>query len=255
MRWTSTRNTASAGGLRGLAGRQPAAGGDAQEQLSGAAATVLPRQRPRNRRQSGRAGLPQRLGAAQRCADGRELRVRAFGSRVLHIPAGNGGLVSAVTILRSVITRRDASSRPRRTIRSPRSRSPARWPMSPPTTPSPSTWRSAYWKGGDAGGRGSPLPARTHRKDRRLGRVGVGQARHPLHPAGPGAHRAGPRSAARRSSAPRRSPTTRPCARWPAAPRSTSAWPTRKAAPTPGSSTCSAAPTPQGWPTPTGSAK
>ncbi|HYB82587.1 MAG TPA: acyl-CoA reductase, partial [Mycobacterium sp.] len=39
--------------------------------------------------------------------DGRELRVRAFGSRVLHIPAGNGGLVSAVTILRSVITRCD----------------------------------------------------------------------------------------------------------------------------------------------------
>jgi hypothetical protein len=43
-----------------------------------------------------------------RLRDGRELRVRAFGSRVLHIPAGNGGLVSAVTILRSVITRSDA---------------------------------------------------------------------------------------------------------------------------------------------------
>lgn len=42
-----------------------------------------------------------------RLADGRQLRVRAFGSRVLHIPAGNGGLVSAVTILRSVITRSD----------------------------------------------------------------------------------------------------------------------------------------------------
>jgi Acyl-CoA reductase (LuxC) len=42
-----------------------------------------------------------------RLLDGRELRVRAFGSRVLHIPAGNGGLVSAVTILRSVITRSD----------------------------------------------------------------------------------------------------------------------------------------------------
>jgi Acyl-CoA reductase (LuxC) len=41
-------------------------------------------------------------------ADGRELRVRAFGARALHIPAGNGGLVSAVTILRSVITRSDA---------------------------------------------------------------------------------------------------------------------------------------------------
>ena len=39
--------------------------------------------------------------------DGRELRVRAFGSRTLHIPAGNGGLISAVTILRSVITRSD----------------------------------------------------------------------------------------------------------------------------------------------------
>jgi Acyl-CoA reductase (LuxC) len=39
--------------------------------------------------------------------DGREIRVRAFGSRTLHIPAGNGGLVSAVTILRSVITRSD----------------------------------------------------------------------------------------------------------------------------------------------------
>jgi hypothetical protein len=44
----------------------------------------------------------------QQQLDGRELRVRAFGSRVLHIPAGNGGLVSAVTILRSVITRGDA---------------------------------------------------------------------------------------------------------------------------------------------------
>lgn len=43
-----------------------------------------------------------------RLRDGRELRVRAFGSRTLHIPAGNGGLVSAVTILRSVITRSDA---------------------------------------------------------------------------------------------------------------------------------------------------
>jgi hypothetical protein len=42
-----------------------------------------------------------------RLHDGRQLRVRAFGSRMLHIPAGNGGLVSAVTILRSVITRSD----------------------------------------------------------------------------------------------------------------------------------------------------
>jgi hypothetical protein len=43
----------------------------------------------------------------RRLIDGREIRVRAFGARTLHIPAGNGGLVSAVTILRSVITRSD----------------------------------------------------------------------------------------------------------------------------------------------------
>jgi Acyl-CoA reductase (LuxC) len=43
----------------------------------------------------------------RRLRDGREIRVRAFGSRALHIPAGNGGLVSAVTILRSLITRSD----------------------------------------------------------------------------------------------------------------------------------------------------
>jgi Acyl-CoA reductase (LuxC) len=43
----------------------------------------------------------------QQRLDGREIRVRAFGARTLHIPAGNGGLVSAVTVLRSVITRSD----------------------------------------------------------------------------------------------------------------------------------------------------
>ena len=43
----------------------------------------------------------------QRRLDGREIRVRAFGSRALHIPAGNGGLVSAVTVLRGVLTRSD----------------------------------------------------------------------------------------------------------------------------------------------------
>ncbi len=44
----------------------------------------------------------------QSLEDGRDLRVRAFGARALHIPAGNGGLVSAVTIIRNVITRSDA---------------------------------------------------------------------------------------------------------------------------------------------------
>lgn len=44
----------------------------------------------------------------QTLTDGRDLRVRAFGARALHIPAGNGGLVSAITIIRNVITRSDA---------------------------------------------------------------------------------------------------------------------------------------------------
>ena len=41
-------------------------------------------------------------------ADGRVLNIRAFGARALHVPAGNGGLVSAVTIIRNAITRSDA---------------------------------------------------------------------------------------------------------------------------------------------------
>lgn len=45
---------------------------------------------------------------SQTLVDGRDLRVRAFGARALHIPAGNGGLVSAITIIRNVITRSDA---------------------------------------------------------------------------------------------------------------------------------------------------
>ena len=40
--------------------------------------------------------------------DGRQIRVRAFGARTLHIPAGNGGLVSGITVLRTALTRSDA---------------------------------------------------------------------------------------------------------------------------------------------------
>lgn len=44
----------------------------------------------------------------QTLADGREVNIRAFGARTVHIPAGNGGLVSAITIIRNAITRSDA---------------------------------------------------------------------------------------------------------------------------------------------------
>jgi hypothetical protein len=45
---------------------------------------------------------------SRRLRDGRELRVRAFGARTLHVPAGNGGIISANTIIRNAITRSDA---------------------------------------------------------------------------------------------------------------------------------------------------
>jgi hypothetical protein len=44
----------------------------------------------------------------RRLLDGREIRVRAFGTRTLHIPAGNGGLVAGITVLRNALTRSDA---------------------------------------------------------------------------------------------------------------------------------------------------
>ncbi|MCW2752772.1 MAG: NAD-dependent aldehyde dehydrogenase [Marmoricola sp.] len=85
----------------------------------------------------------------QKLADGRELRVRAFGSRVLHIPAGNGGLVSAVTILRSVITRSDAivkapSNDPLTAVAIARTLADVA-----PDHPITRHLVVAYWKGGD----------------------------------------------------------------------------------------------------------
>ncbi|MBV8785377.1 MAG: long-chain-fatty-acyl-CoA reductase [Mycobacterium sp.] len=84
-----------------------------------------------------------------RLRDGRELRVRAFGSRTLHIPAGNGGLVSAVTILRSVITRSDAiikapSNDPLTAIAIARTLADVA-----PDHPITKHLAVGYWKGGD----------------------------------------------------------------------------------------------------------
>lgn len=85
----------------------------------------------------------------RRLRDGRELRVRAFGARALHIPAGNGGLVSAITILRNVITRSDAIIK-----------APSNDPLTAmaivqtladiaPDHPVTKHLTVAYWKGGD----------------------------------------------------------------------------------------------------------
>ena len=81
--------------------------------------------------------------------DGRELRVRAFGSRTLHVPAGNGGLVSAVTIIRSAITRSDAivkvpSNDPLTALAIARTLADVA-----PGHPLTRHLAVAYWKGGD----------------------------------------------------------------------------------------------------------
>ena len=43
-----------------------------------------------------------------RLVDGRKLLVRAFGARALHIIAGNGAVIAALTVLRNALTRSDA---------------------------------------------------------------------------------------------------------------------------------------------------
>lgn len=82
--------------------------------------------------------------------DGRELRVRAFGARTLHVPAGNGGLVSAVTLIRNAITRSDAivkipSNDPLTAIALARTLADVA-----PNHPLTKHLAVAYWKGGDA---------------------------------------------------------------------------------------------------------
>lgn len=85
----------------------------------------------------------------QTLMDGRDLRIRAFGSRALHIPAGNGGVVSATTIIRNAITRSDAIIK-----------APSNDPLTAmaiartladiaPDHPLTKHLTVAYWKGGD----------------------------------------------------------------------------------------------------------
>ena len=81
--------------------------------------------------------------------DGRELRVRAFGARTLHIPAGNGGVVSAITIIRNAITRSDAivkvpSNDPLTAIAIARTLAEVA-----PNHPLTRHLTVGYWKGGD----------------------------------------------------------------------------------------------------------
>lgn len=81
--------------------------------------------------------------------DGRTLSVRAFGSRALHVIAGNGALIAALTVIRNAITRSDCI------IKSP-SNDPftalaiARTMIDmAPDHPITRHVSVAYWKGGD----------------------------------------------------------------------------------------------------------
>lgn len=83
--------------------------------------------------------------------DGRSVSLRAFGARALHVPAGNGGLVSAVTILRNAITRSDAivkvpSNDPLTAMAIARTLAEVA-----PGHPLTRHLAVAYWKGGDVG--------------------------------------------------------------------------------------------------------
>ncbi len=117
--------------------------------------------------------------------------MRAFGPRALHIPAGNGGLVSAVTILRSVITRSDAIIK-----------APSNDPLTAmaiartladiaPDHPITRHLAVAYWKGGDTAVEEQLYRPDTSRRSS-PGAVSPRSTCHPLHPAGPGDDRAGP---------------------------------------------------------------
>ncbi len=86
---------------------------------------------------------------SQKLLDGRTINVRAFGARALHIPAGNGGLVSAVTLIRNAITRSDAiikapSNDPMTAIALARTLADIA-----PNHPVTKHLSVAYWKGGD----------------------------------------------------------------------------------------------------------
>jgi len=81
--------------------------------------------------------------------NGRDINIRAVGARSQHIPAGNGGLVSAVTLIRNAITRSDANIK-----------APSNDPLTvmalartlaeiAPEHPVTKHLTVAYWKGGD----------------------------------------------------------------------------------------------------------
>jgi hypothetical protein len=129
-------------------------------------------------------GIPYLEGWVQKAINGTNVGIRAYGSRALHIVAGNGPVLGALTVLRGAVTRGD-------TIIKVPSNDPfttgaiARTMVDmAPDHPITKHLAVAYWRGGDEAIESKTLPTPQHREDRRLGRVRIGQTRHQIHPAG-----------------------------------------------------------------------
>ena len=86
----------------------------------------------------------------QKLVDGRRQRIRAFGSRAVHIVAGNSPVLSGVSVIRNAVTRSDAIIK-----------TPSNDPLTAvaiartmcemdPDHPLTKHLAAAYWKGGDA---------------------------------------------------------------------------------------------------------
>ena len=182
-----------------------------------------PRVRPRDGRRDDRHRPPRGLGRADAASTAARQRIRAFGSRAVHIVAGNSPVLSGGDghPQRGHPQRRhhqDAVERPAH-----RGRDRPHDVRVDPDHPLTKHLAVAYWKGGDVARRGAALPARARREDRGVGRLRVGEARDPLPPAGARDDR--PRPQAQRVDHRARGVRVRrrPWPRWPARSPATSA--------------------------------
>ena len=112
----------------------------------------------------------------QKLVDGRRQRIRAFGSRAVHIVAGNSPVLSGVSVIRNAVTRSDAiiktpSNDPLTAVAI--ARTMVRDGPGPPAHEAP---RGRVLEGRRRRRRGAALPARARREDRGVGRLRLGDA-------------------------------------------------------------------------------
>jgi hypothetical protein len=128
-------------------------------------------------------GIDHLEGWVEQQLNGSTVGIRAYGSRQLHIVAGNGPVLGALTVIRGAVTarRHDHQGAVERSFTTG---AIARTMVDmAPDHPLTKHLAVAYWRGGDEGLGIEDLPAAQHREDLRLGRLRLGQARHQVHPA------------------------------------------------------------------------